>query len=119
MSDMRQMKMLRKELLEALVKNLQTHRDTFLKAQEGYREEVVKELDRMLKDAREGKKIKRAISWPEPEDHSSDYEHAIRMLEMCVDEEIEITSEDFQRLVMDDWGWKAHWSDVTANYVRG
>ena len=71
----------------------------------------------MLQDARNGKRIKRMISWPEPEDHTADYDHSIRMLEMCVDDQIEISADDFERLVMDQWGWKAKWSETTSNYL--
>jgi len=118
MSDMRQMTMKRQDLLQALADNLESHRDTFLKAQKSYRAAAIAELDRMLADARAGNAIKRAVSLPEPEDHSDDYQHAIRMLEMCVDDEIEITADDFQKLVMDDWGWKASWAANTASYLR-
>ena len=118
MSDMRQMKMKRDKLLAALCENRDEHRAKFLEAQSGYREAVIEELDRMLADARAGNAIKRAVSWPEPQDHTADYDHAIRMLQFCVDEEIDISAEDFERLVMDEWGWKAQWTQTTANYVR-
>lgn len=118
-STMRQMRMLRDTLLEALRLNLNSHRETFIDAQEGYRTQVIKELDTMLEDARSGKKIRRSIRLPEPEDHSDDYESTILMLEMCVDEELEISHEDFQRFVMDNWGWKANWTATTSNYTNG
>jgi hypothetical protein len=113
---MEKMTIKRQDLIDVLKKNLEVHRDEFVKAQEGYRREAIKELDRMLDDARKGNKILRAISMPEPTDHSDDYKSAIRMLEMCVDPEIEITAEDFDRLVMDDWGWKGRWSATNATY---
>jgi len=40
------------------------------------------------------------------------------MLEMCVDEQLEISFEDFQRYVMDNWGWKANWTATTSNYAN-
>lgn len=117
MSTMRQMRVPKDVLLSALEKNRDEHRATFLKAQEGYRAAVIAELDKMLCDARDGNKIKRAVSWPEPEDHTGDYEQAIAMLGMCVDDEIDITADDFQRFVMDEWGWKASWTQTTSTYV--
>lgn len=117
MSNMRQMRISRNELLSALKKNRDEHREKFLKAQEGYRAAAISELDRMLADARAGNGIKRVVTWPEPEDHTSDYDHAIRMLEMCADDFLEISADDFERLVMDEWGWKARWTETTANYV--
>ncbi len=117
-SNMDSVKVNRNELLSALKINKEEHRKTFLDAQEGYREDVIDELDRMLKDAREGKKIKRALVLPEPKDHTSSYETAIRMLEMCVDDIIEITDHEFQQLVMDNWNWKADFVGTASNYTN-
>lgn len=117
MPNMREMTMRRDDLLDHLRENLETHRATFLKAQEGYRRAVIEELDRMLDDARSGRLIRRAISLPEPEDHSGDYQTAIRMLEMSVGDEITITVDDFEKLVMDNWGWKGRWHETTSSYT--
>lgn len=117
-ANMHSMPMQRNKLLTALRENMEKHRTTFLEAQEGYREAVIEELDRMLSDARAGRQIRRGISLPEPEDHTDDYLQAIRMLEMCNTEVIIVTSDDFQRLVMDDWGWKRGWVATTSNYTK-
>lgn len=117
-STMHEIKIKKDELLKATKANKESHRAAFLKAQEGYREEVIKELDRMLKEAREGKKIQRFINLPEPHDHTQEYETVIRMLEMCVDEEIEISTGEFNQYVMDDWGWKADFTATASNYIK-
>ncbi len=64
------------------------------------------ELDQMLADARAGKSIRRVVNLLEPQDHTADYDRTIAMLEMCVDEQIEITSAEFDCYVMDNWAWK-------------
>ena len=106
------------ELLTALKKNREEHRTTFLDAQKGYREDVIKELDQMLKDAREGKNIRRSVALIEPQDHTRDYDRAIRMLTMCVKEEIFITEQEFSQYVQDDWGWKAQFVGSTERYTN-
>jgi hypothetical protein len=116
-STMSSIQVKRTDLIEALTKNMDRHRENFLEAQKGYRAAMIKELDQMLTDARAGNKIRRQISLPEPEDHTAEYNTAIRMLEMCVDDKIQISSLEFQQLVMDDWGWKKHWTDTVSNYV--
>ncbi len=115
-STMDQMRIMRKQLLDALRVNKAEHHATFIQAQTGYRDAVIEELDRMLTDARAGSKIKRHLTMPEPEDHTDDYDRAITMLEMCVDDEIVITSHDFTQYVMDNWGWKKQWSETVSNY---
>jgi len=116
-SNMREMNIRVSDLLESLRVNRETHRETFEEAQMGYREAMIEELDRMLADAKAGNSIRRMVTMPEPQDHTSDYDVAIRMLEMCVDDVVEITVDDFERLVMDEWGWKTDWVNTTSNYT--
>jgi len=103
---MQTVKIQRDLLLEKLRLNRKSHRDLFLKAQEGYRKKVIEELDQMLAEARGGKSIRRAISLPEPQDHTPDYDRIIAMLEMSVDDQIQILAGEFDMYVMDNWTWK-------------
>src|SRR5271157_465731 len=87
------------ELLEKIKVNRDGHRDLFLKAQEGYRLDVIAELEQHLKDARNRKKISRSLTLPEPQDHTEDYDSVIAMLEMSVDQNIELDAGSFQQYV--------------------
>jgi hypothetical protein len=107
------------ELLAAIRKNRDTHNTTFLSAQEGYRAQAIEELDRMLKDAREGKKIRRSVELVEPEEHTRDYDRVIRMLEMSTAEEIMITEKQFSQYVLDEWGWMHAFAQSTSRYTGG
>src|ERR1700756_651161 len=109
---MHSVKVKRVELLEKIKKNREGHRDLFLRAQEGYRLDVIAELEQHLKDARDRKKISRSLSLPEPQDHTEDYDSVIAMLEMSVDETIELDASSFQQYVLDKWSWKRA-ADVT------
>lgn len=114
---MRSVKVNRNELLEKLKKNREKHRDIFLQAQEGYRKAVIAELDRMLEDAKAGKKIKRYIELEEPIDQTDDYDRAIAMLEMCVDDVVEINNTEFACYVMDQWSWKEQFTATNTVYL--
>lgn len=105
------------DLLDILRKNRESHRETFVKAQEVYRKAVIAELDRMLAEARNGDKIRRAFSLPEPEEHTEDYDMAIAMLEMDVGEEVELNRGEFATYVMDEWGWQMSFAANTSSYV--
>lgn len=108
----------RDELLNVLKGNRDNHRQTFLDAQEGYREDAIKELDAMLAEARSGKRIRRQVQLIEPQDHTRDYDRVIRMLEMCTREEIFISESEFAQYVQDDWGWKRDFITSTAGYTN-
>ena len=105
-------------LLGTVTENREAHREIFLKAQEGYREDMIAELELRLKEAREGKVIRRAITMPEPSDHTSDYDRVIAMLNMSVDDEIELDEHEFECFVLDQWGWKASAMHTNMSYVK-
>jgi hypothetical protein len=102
---MNTVKVKREELLTKVRANRDAHRTLFLKAHEGYRKLVIEELDRMLKDAKEGLRIQRSVTLTEPSNHVKDYDRVITMLEMSVDDTITLEAHDFDRYVMDNWDW--------------
>lgn len=108
----------RDELLKVVKKNRDNHRAVFEKAQTAYRARMIQELDSMLADAKAGRKIRRAIAMPEPEDHTPDYDRIIRMLEMSVNDVLELSEYDFSRYAMDQWEWAASFAANTASYVK-
>lgn len=105
------------ELLKTIRENRENHRQVFNDAVEVYREKMIAELDSMLEDAKAGRKIRRAISMPEPEDHTRDYDRVIKMLEMSVDSQIEIEEQEFNWYVMDQWQWNASFNTSTVAYA--
>lgn len=103
---MNDIKVKKSELLDVLKKNRKQHRQIFLEATEGYRKAAIAELDSMLADAKDGRKIRRSLSLTEPQDQTRDYDRAIRMMEMSQDDIIELDESDFAQYVLDDWSWK-------------
>ena len=110
---MNEVKVRTSELIAKLLHNRQEHRKLFLAAQKVYRADMIAELDQMLRDAQDGKSIRRTITMPEPQDHTADYDRAITMLGMCVDKTITVQAHEFDQYVMDNWNWKA--AALTAN----
>lgn len=105
------------DLLEALRKNMESHRATFLKAQEGYKITVIEELESMLKDAREGKSYRTSVHLEAPSDHTRDYSRIIKMMEMSVDKEIKISDTQFAHYVLDEWSWQQHFRATSSAYA--
>lgn len=105
------------ELLEKIKKNREGHRAEFIKAQDGFRAYLIRELEKRLVDARELRKVAGHFSLVEPEDHTKDYDRVIMMLEMSTSDDIVITEKQFQQYVMDDWNWMASFKNSTSNYI--
>ena len=57
------------------------------------------------------------IHLPMPDDHTSDYDRAIGMLEMEVNDIVTIDQEDYSNYVDDNWAWKNQWSLSNTNYM--
>jgi hypothetical protein len=107
------------ELLGVLRANRAIHREVFLKAQQGFRERAITELDRSLADARAGNDVRLAVHLPEPQDHTDDYDREIRMLEMHTEPTVRIRAGLFDQIVMDRWGWSAAFNATSSAYLPG
>jgi hypothetical protein len=116
-NNMQSIRVKRLELLGKIKANRDNHRDLFLKAQEGFRVMAIEELDKMLKEARDGKPIRSSMSLVHPQDHTDDYDRVISMLEMSVDEIIEIDSHQFDQFIRDNWQWKAFANQTNELYA--
>jgi hypothetical protein len=105
------------DLIAAIRGNRDGHRAAFLQAQQGWHTIVLEELERRLADARAGRKVNTIFSYPEPVDHTRDYDRVLRILDMSLDPELELSQQDFAKYVMDDWEWKAQWTQSTVAYA--
>lgn len=116
---MNEVKVKKVELLEILKKNRADHRDIFLKAQEGYRKAAIEELDRQLNDARNGKPflLTRFTALVQPKDYTGEYDRAILMLQMSVDDIVTIEKEQFANFVQDKWQWSRAWAASNSSYT--
>lgn len=104
------------DLIKQIEKNRAEHREIFEDALDGYRKQAVAELDTMLREAREGKRIRRQVNLVEPQDHTRDYDRILTMLRMSQDDTIEISEFDFARYVLNQWEWRDQFIASTAGY---
>lgn len=113
---MRKVKVNKDELLSVLQENRASHREVYEKALEGYKDKVRAELENYLQRVENGDLIEVRVHLPKPEDHTEDYDRAIKMVNMSVDEELELDEAEFAELVMDDWGWKRQFMQMSQTY---
>jgi len=106
------------ELIKTLEENRTEHRSIFEEAQAVYRERVIHELDRHLRDAREGRKISRYVSLPEPEDHTRDFDTAIAMLNWHTEDTVDLTLREFAQYVENKWTWRESFRANTMSYSQ-
>lgn len=99
-----------------LQENLLTHRGIFEKAIERFREEAVRRLQERIDDIKSGNSTATYVQLPVPEDHSADYERAIRMLTMHTATTITLPESTYRQFYEDDWAWKERWAGTNASY---
>ena len=108
----------RGKLLGILRTNRDKHREVFEKAQIGYRDKWIEILESRLEDARLGRPLDRGVWLNEPVDQTKDYDRAIRMVEMHVDDTIELDERRFANYVLDDWDWTEQFTTTNSMYTR-
>lgn len=92
-------------LLATLQNNRKQHADEFKKIMESYMETLTVKFE-------EGYDLLSKGEIPDldmpsiPESHTSDYDRAIKMVEMEVNDHFILEDHDFRQLVMDEWSWK-------------
>jgi hypothetical protein len=108
----------KEQLLAVVTKNMNGHRDLFLKAVDGYQIEAIKMLKEHISAIKADKLYPIMINLPVPEDHTKDYERVVKMIEMDKRNDIELTEQEFKMYVMDDWNWKDQWTTSNFAYLN-
>ncbi|MEN6293116.1 MAG: hypothetical protein ABFD07_14025 [Methanobacterium sp.] len=96
----------KQELLKVVTENREKHKTEYLEAIKAYRVKAADLLNQELQKIVSGDKFQVRFDLIKPESHEKEYDLAIKMLEMSVDETIEISQQEFNELVNDEWNWK-------------
>lgn len=118
---MKQVTVKKSQLIEVLTKNREKHIKEYRIAFAGYQKEALETLERnhaKLKsaDAEVGIPTMEFLQGS-PENHQADYERAIDMLVMSVEENIVIEEAEFRQYVQDEWSWKHGWLASNFKYL--
>ena len=105
-------------LVERIQKNRDEHRGIFEKAIDGYRDAAAEFFAEQLDKAKAGKPFVTYFQEPVPEDHTSDYDAVLDMLEMDKRSTITLSSSHFRQYVRDEWGWKSEFLATSQNYIK-
>lgn len=105
------------ELLKTLRSNRSKHEKDYENAKKGFRILLVKELEKKLQAAKDGKKVALSFNNQKPDSHLGDYDDVIGMLELSEDPTLSITHGQYKQYVKDDWSWKRNWSTSNVMYL--
>lgn len=116
---MRDVKMNKSELLKIVLENKEKHIKEYLESVEDYKKGAVKLANEHVELAATGDlaKIAKIKSMPgAPTSYEKEYDRAIRMLELSVEDIIEIEEHVFNQLVLDEWTWKQNFVASASLY---
>ena len=106
------------KLLVKMKENRESHLKQYEEALDGWKEKVINELEKALKNAREFIEFKTFLELPKPTDHTSDYDEIIARVEWNEEKQIALDQHDFNQFVLDDWNWKHEFIGTTALYSK-
>lgn len=109
-------KLRKADVLDALEENREAHQGIYEEALAGYKELALAQLKKHIKDVERGAMQVISIVLPAPVNQTKDYERIIKMLELDVRDEIELTQAEFAMYVMDDWAWKRQFLTSNSTY---
>lgn len=114
---MKTVRIKKSDLVATLTTNRAQHRDQFEKAFRGYRDECIRVLTENLEALKTGRRIQVRVYDVMPADQTKDYDTALNMLSMSVDDVIELTYQEFQQYVEDNWRWREDWTNSNMKYL--
>ena len=93
------------DLLAKLKAGLEKHQTEFLKADAGYKEAAVDFLELALARAKTGDLTDIHFRLQAPGNFAKDFERAIAMIEMSVQDQVELDEQTFKQWVLGEWAW--------------
>lgn len=104
------------ELLAILKANRDAHQGIFQEAVRGYRDHALRVLEEHITRIKSGSRERVYVSLPEPEEHTREYDRAIRMVELHTGDTVTLSEADCASYVMDDWAWKRQFLTSNSTY---
>lgn len=116
---MRDVKMNKEELLKIVRENKKKHVKEYEESVKDYKKAAIKVAKEHVEYAKSGEldQIAKIRAMPSrPSSYEKDYDRAIRMLELSVEDVIEVEELIFNQLVLDEWSWKNAFVASSALY---
>ncbi len=116
---MRSVKVEKNELLKIVRENKKKHVKEFDESVKDYKKGAIAIAKKHVELAKTGDldEIAKIKAMPQkPVSYEKDYDRAIRMLELSVEDTIELEEDIFNQLVLDEWQWKHQFTATSALY---
>lgn len=107
----------KEDLLETVRENRERHEEIYEEACEKYCEDAARLFREKVEACQSGTVVSPKIDLSKPEEYLDDYDQAIEMLEMDERDQIDLTEDEYQKLVKDEWGWSRRFQRHTSSKI--
>lgn len=115
---MQTVKVKKVELLTKIKENRVAHEKEYTEAIAGFKDAQMLKLTDMINRVIANERLSsQSTGLREPVSNIKEYDRIIAMLEMSVDEEIELTMQDFNNYVLDEWTWAIQGKLTNSAYL--
>lgn len=115
---MEKVKVKKLDALEILRRNRTAHMAIFNEAVEGFRAQALRMLEERIVQIKDGRVANIQVTIPQPQNQTKEYDRAIKMLEMSIEDTVEFDEHAFAEYIMDDWNWKRQFLHSNALYSK-
>ena len=113
-----QTKVSKKKALDIIKSNRVEHEKDYKEAVKEYLKKAEEELKLKLNQIQRGIDINLNISLSKPVQYLTEYDSAIKMLEMTTESTVDMDPQTFDCLINDNWNWKHSFLSNTGIYLK-
>lgn len=115
------MRVEKKALLDAIKKQREEHAKSYKAALAGWRQSMIMIAQQIIEKGPRLKKFPlavRKLNSP-PDCHLQDFDDAISMISMSTGTGFDLSSDDYEQLVLGRWEWRREWTASNTRYMTG
>lgn len=113
---MNSIRMNKNDLIKILESNRQSHIQEYNEAMDNWYQEYQRLLtEEMGKDKSDSDGY---VQLTKPESHEKDYDRTISMLNHSIDNEVEISQNEYKMYVLDEWSWMERFKHLNSTYIK-
>lgn len=109
----------RDKLLPIIKENQKKHDDIYNAAVSGYWEKAEQVLQEKLAKVQAKQKIENYLGLAYPDNHADDYLRAISMIELSHQDVIDLSQQEFDQYVRNQWNWRSSFLTINSAYISG
>jgi len=107
----------KQKLLPIIQANKIKHDNFYNAALSGYWTKAQEVLTERLTNVKNHQEIDNYLGLSTPENHADDYVRAISMIQLSENDVLQLTEQEFDAYVRNQWGWRKSFNTINSSYT--